>query len=517
MRRITCWIAGVAVVFSLMALGCGSPRPAAGPARRPFAGVSLAVGTVGDRALAKSINTQRGEWQETRGGEVTIRDDALEPKDLSTVDVIVFAGEHMGDLIDSGTLVPISDAAVRSSVLEADAAASARESDLLHYADILPAFRDYVTMYGSDRFALPLGSTGLVLVYRREALESAANREAASAAGVGLEPPATWPALDTLAKFLHGRDWDGDGQADSGIALALGQDPEGVGHATFLARAAALGQHHDQYSFLFDADTMEPRIATPPFVEALAGLAKLKEFGPPGASDFDAGKARAAFREGKVALLIDRAEQAAKWADPKQPHKIGVAPLPGSERVFEPSRGEWQTASPMNRPSYLQRGGGWLAGVSASTSGAKREAAIDFVKYLASGDTTSRLCADRAFPMLGTRRKQLAQGLPDPRVAPGVDSRRWSQAVTQTLAADRVVPGLRIPQADAYLADLDTARASVLKGESAEKALQAAAKAWNDRTRQLGKARQLWHYRRSLNTLPTSAEPPPRETATGSS
>ena len=155
-------------------------------------------------------------------------------------------------------------------------------ADALQFADVVPAYRDQVSKYGSDRMGLPYGGSALVLVYNRPAFEGEANREAARKAGVTLEAPKTWKQLDALAKFFQGRDWNGDGSADHGIALALGRDAEGVGDATFLARAASLGQHRDQYSFLFDADTMAPRIESPPFVEALRDLVALKESGPPG-------------------------------------------------------------------------------------------------------------------------------------------------------------------------------------------------------------------------------------------
>ena len=56
--------------------------------------------------------------------------------------------------------------------------------------------------------------------------------------------------------------------------------------------------------------------------------------------------------------------------------------------------------------------------------------------------------------MLPVRSSLLSQGPPDPRAALGVDARQWSDAVNQTLIARRVVPGLRIPQAEGYLADL---------------------------------------------------------------
>src|SRR5262249_1888276 len=147
---------------------------------------------------------------------------------------------------------------------------------------------------------------------------------------------------------------------DFGISVVLGDDPEGLGNATFLARAASLGQHPDQYSFLFDSEKLTPRIDTEPFVAALGGLAALKASGPPGMERFDADAARAAFREGKEALLIDRAERAAAWSHGKP---VGVAPLPGSERVFDPISKNWSTPSQRNAPSYMPWGGGWLIGV----------------------------------------------------------------------------------------------------------------------------------------------------------
>ena len=117
---------------------------------------------------------------------------------------------------------------------------------------------------------------------------------------------------------------------------------------------------------------------------------------------------------------------------------------------------------------------------------------------------------NRAIPTLPVRATHLGQGIPDPQSAPGVESRTWSEAVSRTLNAERVVPGLRIPQARAYLADLDKARASAAAGESARSALETAAKAWSDRNQALGQQRQLWHYRRSLNSLITTPEPPDR-------
>jgi multiple sugar transport system substrate-binding protein len=499
-----------AVLVSLLAIagGCWSGATTPKPVARPWSGLELVVGSAGDPAILDAIRAQAGEWERKTGARITI-----DPKATSRADVLIFPGDRTGALIDAGFLAVIPDTAVRRAgpaiALARRDGEAAQERDTLDLAEIVPAIREQVSRYGPDRIGLPLGGSALVLVYRRDAFES--SREAARAAGIKLEPPETWAQLDALARFFQGRDFDGDGQAESGIALALGPDVEGVGDAIFLARAAALGQHPDQYSFLFDADDLTPRINSPPFVEALEGLVALKQSGPPRVATFDAEAARAAFRNGEVAFLIDRAERASRWTDPKSPITAAVAPLPGSTRLFDPERQSWHDLQSPNRPSYLPRGGGWLAGVAASATGPRHDAALDFIKFLAGPDVASSLLADPVFPMLPVRESQLGQGPPDPRATLGIDPSSFGKAVQATLTTPQVVPGLRIPEADGYLADLATARRAALGGTPAQEALDSAARAWTARTARLGHARQLWHYRRSLNRLTTVPEPPPRE------
>ena len=74
--------------------------------------------------------------------------------------------------------------------------------------------------------------------------------------------------------------------------------------------------------------------------------------------------------------------------------------------------------------------------------------------------------------------------------------------------AERVIPGLRIPQANRYRADLGREQQDVLQGEPPESALPNVAKLWSSRTADLGAGRQLWRYRRSLNALATPPNPP---------
>ncbi|MEO6811598.1 MAG: extracellular solute-binding protein [Isosphaeraceae bacterium] len=493
-------------------LGCGpwSGTTAPGTAERPFQGERITIAAVGDASLAKIVIPLLGEWQESRRAEAAVNAKAVEPLAARETDVLLFSADRLGDLVDAQALAVLPESVVRPPASKNDDEANAETAppDPLAFRDVVESYRDEVTRYGEDRMALPLGGSALVLVYRRDAFEREANRQAAKQAGLTLEPPTTWEGLDALARFFHGRDWNGKGHEGAGIALTF---QEGAGNDIFLARSAALGLRTDQYSFLFDAETMTPRITLPPFVEAARAFSRLASLGPEGAAEFHTIQAREAFRTGKVALLIDRAERWASWSSPETPIAVGVAALPGSERLYDPDQKTWTTSTPPNRPSYLPHGGGWLAGISAAATGRRRDAAIDFLKYLTSPETSARLLADPTLPMLPVRASQIAQGPPG-RLSPGLDARSWSNAVSETLTAARVVPGLRIPQTEDYLTDLGQHRAQASMSTddpgSVEDALTKAAKAWTERTDKLGLDRQRWHYRRSLNKYPTSPEPP---------
>ena len=131
-------------------------------------------------------------------------------------------------------------------------------------------------------------------------------------------------------------------------------------------------------------------------------------------------------------------------------------------------------------------GGGWLVGVKRGLSGLQLDAALDLARYLASPENANRLRAEATFPMLPVRSSQMGHGLPDPTSAPDVDSRQWSDAVSRTLMAGRVVPGLRIPEAAGYLEDLARARVAALDGKDPETVLRKVFQAWAARTKARG-------------------------------
>ncbi len=509
-------------VALLAAFGCGTSPEEATPRVHPHAGTTVTVAILGDSSAAATVAAVKGDWTERTGAEVKIESKPIDPADKSIgADLILFPGDRFADLVAAGRLSEIPDSFVRPAAKSKPASAErerretadsppassdSSSSDPLAFAQIPIGIREQVLKFGGVRRAMPYGGSALVLAYRREAFSDPALKAEAKKAGVLLAPPATWDRLDTLAKFLNGRDWDHDGTPNQGIALPLGDDPEGVGLAALLARAASLGLHRDQFCFLFNPTTLEPWIDKPPFVEALAKISALRAAGPEGIADFNADAARSAFRSGNTAMLIDRAEFASRWTDHKKPAQVGVAPLPGSDRVYDPDRKLWETIDELNVPALLPHGGGLLIGVSAEITGKQREAAFDLLAYLVSPDIADRIALDRAYPIIALRRDSIARGLPDPREAVGVDSRSWSKAVDATLNATVVTVDPRLPDSRDYLADLDAARIKAAHGEPAEKVLTAAAKAWADRTIKLKAQNPLAIYRSGLNTVVNPTE-----------
>lgn len=509
--------AAVALAVGVIAAASGCGRGGSTPTGpvEPYSGVALRVAVLGDPGMAEALDDRRGEWERSRGGSVAIdAREAAAVDDLDGVDLVVFPGDRLGSLIDRGALATLPESLVSppETVDDGDLEGGEPPDEALAFDQVPEPYREQVSKYGRERVGLPIGGSALVLVYRASALEGEAIRAEAEAEGVSLEAPETWEQLDALARFLDGKDWDGDGQPESGIALALGgegDEADRLGAETFLARASALGLHRDNYSFLFDPDSMAPRLTSPPFEEALEALVSLVDAGPEGMAGFDAEEARSAFRSGEAALLIDRADRASTWLEPDDEAELGVSRLPGSPRMFETLRNAYDDADPPNRPGYLPGGGGWLVGVSASS--AAPEAAGDFARYLIEPETASRLRIDPRVPTIPVRTPLIGQGPAQARDLPGLSGRDWSDAVSRTFLADRVLVGLRIPGAPEYLAELARAVASASSGEATPgDALEAASEAWDARTDGLGRERQAWHYQRSLNSFSTADTPPPR-------
>ncbi len=137
-----------------------------------------------------------------------------------------------------------------------------RESSQAAWSDLFLLVQQGVA-WGDDIWAVPFGSPGLTVFYRRDLLEATHQK-----------PPTTWAEYQRLVQFFSDRKNLGDAAPPADAPWHGTLEPLAPGWAgrLLLSRAAAYAKHRDNFSTLFNIDTMEPLIAGPPFVRALEEL-----------------------------------------------------------------------------------------------------------------------------------------------------------------------------------------------------------------------------------------------------
>ena len=189
---------------------------------------------------------------------------------------------------------------------------------------------------------------------------------------------------------------------------------------------------------------MTPRIDAPPFVEALGAVVGWK-----------AARARREWNRSTQpppGRRSARARRPCSSTAPRRPASgrgrggpaIGVAALPGSERVFEPLRKAWEDATTRStgRPICRSAAAGWSAS-GAGWRPARRRPRLDLVRYLSGPDVSTAAPRGARFPdgpgSSESDGKGPARSRPSRRTS---TPRLWSKAVSQSLMALRVLPGL---------------------------------------------------------------------------
>jgi len=475
-RRIG-WTSLVLVAVILTALmGCREPAPierADKPPAAQRAAVELIAQVIGDDELAEGLELLRGEWKGRSGGRLSVVRTSLEgfadAKSL-TADVVIFPSRLLGTLAERGELQP-----VRRSVLE---------STKLSLADIYPAIRDGEMKYGDQTLALPLGSPPL-LAYWRHDLQSSEVDDA----------PQNWPPK-TWQEY---RRWFGAGRPEAKkAALPL------AGRAaayTLLARALAYTEPSRRSEALFDADTMKPGIAAPPFVRALGEI--VEEMAGRGVQPADFAAAMKRVRDGEAVATLGwpgaaSEEVAASTKAAASPPEFG--PLPTTEQTFSQSQGRWENQSLRDSVTILGAEGR-LVGVSARSRNAV--SAFRLCQWLTSGDVAVQL-SSRSRGTLWYRASQTAAY---DRWSKGDSLRQASLPVTEVVAealtSETAIVLPRVPAIDEYLEALAKAVRSAEPGEGGAKAaLEAAAATWEAITDRLGRESQAATYRRHLGIEP---------------
>lgn len=448
----------------------------------PLAGVSLKLLVVDDPALNAAVEKTRGEWLLQTGSQLTVQ--AVSERDLLAAEAIdadaaICPSYMLGDLAERGLISPIPESFVGENNAE--------------WQDVFEIERLRENVWGDKVMAVPFGSPVLICYYRTDLLRH-----------FNAEPPQTWSDYLRLAELFSDREKLSDLAPPPDQPWHGAVEPLGPGWAglMFLARAASLAKHSDNYSTLFDIKTMRPLIDGPPFVRALEELVAAAALSEKAGLKHDPGSLRQEFWQGRCGMAITWPTAAAPLGDNKSNISCTPVELPGSRDVYNIDESQWtvrKKGEEVNVP--LLATSGRLGAVSRQSP--NQHAAVQLLAWLSGKEFNPPLAASSAFTTI-YRKSQLRfpqQWVEKPM---SLDSSLLYQETAQKAFTSRDwLFALRIPGRGQYIAALDEAVCqAVSAGKPPHNCLSIAAERWVEITAKKGKDRQLTAYRKSLGLEP---------------
>ena len=212
------------------------------------------------------------------------------------------------------------------------------------------------------------------------------------------EVPTTWQKVQEVTKFLKGKRFQG---LDAHGYL----DPlKGWGGFAFYflgSRATAYAKHPDDPAWLFDPDTMAPRVNNPAWVRAIQDVLDVIDAQPPDQINADPGTT------GFQQFLAGTGSMLSWWGDIGSNARtsdssvvgdvIGFSILPGSDDVYNSATNQWDTlaSGPNFAPNMAYIGWGVYVMARVDSDSMKRKAAWSAAAHIG-GKDLSLWCA--AYP-----------------------------------------------------------------------------------------------------------------------
>lgn len=474
----------LSAVVCLALAGC--PRPEAGtngsPDSTPLAGVKLRLLVVDDPAMAAAVGRLQGEWEAQTGSEFQVEqttEEELNKAERLPADAVICPSYLLGALAERKLIAPLPKKSTGH-----DGGQSAGVFELLGLRQ---------AAWGTDIYAVPFGSPVLVCYCRADLLER-----------LGRRPPQTWAEYQRLAELLADRSNFGFRDSPQVVTPWSGViEPLGRGWAALvlLARAAPYAKHRDNYSTLFDINTMEPLVAGEPFVRALEELLAAARLGPKEQLQYDPAAVRAAFWRGECGMALSWPTAAARLnAKPSVEENIavGFAELPGSQQVYNFGTGTWEDRPNDQRHHVPLLSIAGRVGVVAAGSDHPLPV-TQLLRWLSGRRFSTQVCAVSESTTLFRRSHIEHPGSWVEKPVSASAAARYAAVTEATLQHQQWLSALRIPGRSEYISALDTAVRSAVRGEqSSSEALQQASEQWQEITRRLGARRQRSAYLHSL-------------------
>lgn len=201
-------------------------------------------------------------------------------------------------------------------------------------------------------------------------------------------PPKTWAQVNAHAKFLKGKTDPLTGLDAHGFLDPL-KGWGGFGFYFLEDRATAYAKHPDDPAWLFDPDSMKPRVNNPAFVRAIQEVMDIMDTFP--ADQINADPGTTAFQQ----FLAGTGSALTWWGDVGSNARtsdtsvvgdvVGFDIIPGSDEVYNAKTGEWEQ-KPNEAPNMAYIG--WGVYVMARVDGdtKKHKAAWSAAAHLGGKD-----------------------------------------------------------------------------------------------------------------------------------
>lgn len=313
--------------------------------------------------------------------------------------------------------------------------------------------------------------------------------------------PKTWQQVQAVTKFLKGKKFKGQ---DVYGYLDAPKPWGGFGFYFLGSRASAYAKHPDDKAWLFDADTMKPRVNNPAWVRAIQDVIDALPSEP--ADQINADPNTTGFQQ----FLAGTGSMIPWWGDIGSNVKTndssvigdlcGFDILPGSDDVYNSKTGKWDKlpGGPNYAPNLAYLGWGVYVMARVDSDPKKQKAAWSAAAHLGGKD----LAIWTAMYPSGFQCYRNSQHDIDEWVAAGYDkafitSYLDSQFNSYNHPNGAIEP--RIPGIFQYYSAAEDILANTFAGKmKAQEGADAIAAAWEKLTDQIGREKQIKLYKASL-------------------
>ena len=457
-------------LFAILLLGSGcSDQKKASKTKTARPEVTLKILAVDSPSL---VNSAARLWSaEGQGGmeitEISLKEFSADEFEIaSQYDVVVYPCSLMAELVANDQLIELPMIDLEGEVLDRN--------------ELLPHQRKKLLYYGSKVWSIPLGSPQLMLMYDKSTFTE-----------LDLSPPETWSEFEAVAETLK--------TSDKRVTLPLQDD---WAAELFLSRVASSIRAQGKLSTVFDTQTMQPLVASEPFVKALKSLQTVCNLED---CKTDPATAFRSMADGSSAMGITWPSKNFFDADQLEEieanENLALARLPGSPQWFNQSKSNWETRDERSAIQVDVVGGtGRCASVCKGSQHGRT--AMDFACWLGSKSTSSTVSIESANVSI-FRSTHLGQPL------------RWTGPALSYEAADQfgdiiseisesklMLQFPRISGQSEYMSVLaDAVRKSVEQKADATECLSEVAEKWEAITERYGRDEQQKQLRRSLGYL----------------